>query len=83
MSMPGPWAVRTAPAPGTVSWLRLNKAKYAAVTSPFRVSVNNVDRAIWANSGGSDQRRLQPGDADKRQLFKVGVGAAQLTPASN
>ena len=61
----------------------LNKAKYAAVTSPVQGFRNNVDRRLlgqfWA---GQTNGGFQPGDADKRQLFKVGVGY-QLTPQLN
>ena len=71
----GPWYVSTG--------YGLNKAKYAAVTSPVQGFRNVVDRAIlgqfWA---GQTNGGFQPGDADKRQLFKVGVGY-QLTPQLN
>ena len=71
----GPWYFSTG--------YGLNKAKYAAVTSPVQDFRNGVDRAIlgrfWA---GQTNGGFQPGDADKRQLFKVGVGY-QLTPQLN
>ena len=71
----GPWYFSTG--------YGLNKAKYAAVTSPVQGFRNVVDRAIlgqfWA---GQSNGGFQPGDADKRQLFKVGVGY-QLTPQLN
>ena len=71
----GPWYFNTG--------YGLNKAKYAAVTSPVQGFRNVVDRAIlgqfWA---GQSNGGFQPGDADKRQLFKVGVGY-QLTPQLN
>jgi predicted porin len=71
----GPWYVSTG--------YGLNKAKYAAVTSTVQGFRNNVDRALlgqfWA---GQTNGGFQPGDADKRQLFKVGVGY-QLTPQLN
>ena len=71
----GPWYFSTG--------YGLNKAKYAAVTSPVQGFRNNVDRALlgefWA---GQTNGGFQPGDADKRQLFKVGVGY-QLTPQLN
>ena len=68
----GPWYVSTG--------YGLNKAKFAAVTSTVQGFRDNVDRALlgqfWA---GQTNGGFQPGDADKRQLFKVGVGY-QLTP---
>ena len=71
----GPWYFNTG--------YGLNKAKYAAVTSPVQGFRNVVDRALmgqfWA---GQTNGGFQPGDADKRQLFKVGVGY-QLTPQLN
>lgn len=71
----GPWYFNTG--------YGLNKAKYAAVTSTVQGFRNNVDRALlgqfWA---GQTNGGFQPGDADKRQLFKVGVGY-QLTPQLN
>ena len=71
----GPWYVSTG--------YGLNKAKFAAVTSTVQGFRNNVDRALlgqfWA---GQTNGGFQPGDADKRQLFKVGVGY-QLTPQLN
>ena len=71
----GPWYFNTG--------YGLNKAKYAAVTSTVQGFRDNVDRALlgqfWA---GQTNGGFQPGDADKRQLFKVGVGY-QLTPQLN
>ena len=71
----GPWYFSTG--------YGLNKAKYAAVTSTVQGFRDNVDRALlgqfWA---GQTNGGFQPGDADKRQLFKVGVGY-QLTPQLN
>ncbi|MHB1411037.1 MAG: porin [Acidovorax defluvii] len=71
----GPWYVSTG--------YGLNKAKYAAVTSPvqgFRKVVDNVILGeFWS---GQTNGGFQPGDANKRQLFKVGVGY-QLTPQLN
>ena len=71
----GPWYFSTG--------YGLNKAKYAAVTSPVQGFRNIVDRALlgqfWA---GQTNGGFQPGDADKRQMFKVGVGY-QLTPQLN
>lgn len=61
----------------------LNKAKYATVTSPVVGFRNAVDGAIlgqfWA---GQSNGGFQPGDANKRQLFKVGAGY-QLTTQLN
>ena len=60
-----------------------NKAKYATVTSPIVGLRNAVDAAIlgvfWS---GQTNGGFQPGDANKRQLFKVGVGY-QLTSQLN
>ena len=71
----GPWYFSTG--------YGLNKAKFAAVSSPVQGFRNIVDRALlgqfWA---GQTNGGFQPGDADKRQLFKVGVGY-QLTPQLN
>ena len=71
----GPWYVSTG--------YGLNKAKFAAVTSAAQNLRNGVDSAVlgafWA---GQTNGGFQPGDADKRQLFKVGVGY-QLTPQLN
>ena len=71
----GPWYFSTG--------YGLNKAKYETVTSTIQGFRNTVDRAIlgqfWA---GQTNGGFQPGDADKRQLFKVGVGY-QLTPQLN
>ena len=71
----GPWYFSTG--------YGLNKAKYAAVTSPVQGFRNVVDRAILGQFwSGQTNGGFQPGDADKRQLFKVGVGY-QLTPQLN
>ena len=71
----GPWYFSTG--------YGLNKAKYAAVTSPVQDFRNGVDRAILGRFwSGQTNGGFQPGDADKRQLFKVGVGY-QLTPQLN
>jgi len=71
----GPWYVSTG--------YGLNKAKFAAVTSAAQALRKGVDSAVlgafWA---GQSNGGFQPGDADKRQLFKVGVGY-QLTPQLN
>ena len=71
----GPWYFNTG--------YGLNKAKFAAVTSAAQALRNGVDSAVlgafWA---GQTNGGFQPGDADKRQLFKVGVGY-QLTPQLN
>ncbi|SDM69642.1 Outer membrane protein (porin) [Oryzisolibacter propanilivorax] len=61
----------------------LNKAKYAAVTSPLVGFRNTVDRAILGQFwSGQTNGGFLPGDADKRHLIKVGVGY-QLTPQLN
>ena len=71
----GPWYFNTG--------YGLNKAKFAAVTSAAQALRKGVDSAdlgaFWA---GQTNGGFQPGDADKRQLFKVGVGY-QLTPQLN
>ena len=71
----GPWYFSTG--------YGLNKAKFAAVTSAAQALRKGVDSAVlgafWA---GQTNGGFQPGDADKRQLFKVGVGY-QLTPQLN
>ena len=71
----GPWYFNTG--------YGLNKAKFAAVTSAAQALRKGVDSAVlgafWA---GQTNGGFQPGDADKRQLFKVGVGY-QLTPQLN
>ena len=71
----GPWYFSTG--------YGLNKAKYATVTNPIQGFRNLVDGAIlgqfWA---GQTNGGFQPGDANKRQLFKLGVGY-QLTPQLN
>ena len=71
----GPWYFNTG--------YGLNKAKYETVTSTLQGFRNGVDRALlgqfWA---GQSNGGFHPGDADKRQLFKVGVGY-QLTPQLN
>ena len=71
----GPWYFSTG--------YGLNKAKFAAVTSAAQALRKGVDSAVlgvfWA---GPTNGGFQPGDADKRQMFKVGVGY-QLTPQLN
>lgn len=62
----------------------LNKAKFtAAGANPIQAFRNVVDGAIlgqfWA---GQSNGGFVPGDADKRQLFKLGVGY-QATPQLN
>lgn len=58
----------------------LNKAKFAAVTSPVMGLRNAVDGVILGQSwGGQTSGGFQPGDADKRQLFKLGVGYQMTT----
>lgn len=62
----------------------LNKAKFtAAGANPIQAFRNAVDGAIlgqfWA---GQTNGGFVPGDADKRQLFKLGVGY-QATPQLN
>lgn len=62
----------------------LNKAKFtAAGANPIQAFRNAVDGAIlgqfWA---GQSNGGFIPGDADKRQLFKLGVGY-QATPQLN
>lgn len=71
----GPWYFSTG--------YGLNKAKYETVTSTIQGFRNTVDRAILGQFwSGQTNGGFQPGDADKRQLFKVGVGY-QLTPQLN
>jgi predicted porin len=71
----GPWYFSTG--------YGLNKAKYAAATSTVQGFRNGVDRAILGQFwSGQTNGGFQPGDSDKRQLFKVGVGY-QLTPQLN
>lgn len=57
-----------------------NKAKFAAATSPLVGFRNQVDRAIlgqfWA---GQTNGGFQPGDANKRELIKFGVGYQMTT----
>ena len=58
----------------------LNKAKFAAVTSPLVALRNGVDGAILGQFwSGQTNGGFQPGDANKRQLFKVGVGYQMTT----
>ena len=58
----------------------LNKAKYATVTSPVVGFRNLVDGAILGQFwSGQSNGGFQPGDANKRQLFKVGVGYQATT----
>ncbi len=71
----GPWYLTTG--------YGLNKAKFATVTSPAMALANAVDGAVlgqfWA---GQTNGGFQPGDANKRQLFKIGAGY-QLTSQLN
>ena len=63
----GPWYLSTGYA--------LNKAKFATVTSPVVGFRNAVDGALLGQFwSGQSNGGFQPGDADKRQLFKIGVG---------
>ena len=71
----GPWYFNTG--------YGLNKAKYVAVTSTVQGFRDNGDRALLGQFWeGQTNGGFQPGDADKRQMFKVGVGY-QLTPQLN
>ena len=71
----GPWYFNTG--------YGLNKAKFATATSTVQAYRNIVDGAILGQFwSGQTNGGVQPGDADKRQLFKVGVGY-QLTPQLN
>ena len=71
----GPWYFNTG--------YGLNKAKFAAVTSAAQNLRNSVDNAILGQFwSGQTNGGFQPGDANKRQLFKLGVGY-QLTPQLN
>ncbi len=71
----GPWYLATGYA--------LNKAKFATVTSPAEALARAVDGGllgqVWA---GQTNGGFQPGDANKRQLFQIGVGY-QLTTQLN
>ncbi|MFO1229905.1 MAG: porin [Alicycliphilus sp.] len=61
----------------------LNKAKFATVTSPVVGFRNAVDGALLGQFwSGQSNGGFQPGDANKRQLFKIGVGY-QATPQLN
>ncbi|WP_367066138.1 porin [Oryzisolibacter sp. LB2S] len=61
----------------------LNKAKFATVTSPAIGLANAVDGAILgAFWSGSTNGGFLPGDTNKRQLLKLGVGY-QLTSQLN
>ncbi|WOO31984.1 porin [Diaphorobacter limosus] len=63
----GPWYLSTGYA--------LNKAKFATVTSPVVGFRNAVDGALLGQFwSGQSNGGYQPGDANKRQLFKIGVG---------
>ncbi len=63
----GPWYLSTGYA--------LNKAKFATVTSPVVGFRNAVDGALLGQFwSGQSNGGFQPGDANKRQLFKIGVG---------
>jgi predicted porin len=71
----GPWYLTTG--------YGLNKSKFATVTSPAQALANAVDGAILGQFwGGQTNGGFQPGDANKRQLLKLGVGY-QLTPQLN
>ena len=71
----GPWYLSTGYA--------LNKAKFATVTSPVVGFRNAVDGALLGQFwSGQSNGGFQPGDANKRQLFKIGVGY-QATPQLN
>ena len=71
----GPWYLTTGYA--------LNKAKFATVTSPAVALGNAVDGGLLGQFwGGQTNGGFQPGDANKRQLFKIGVGY-QLTSQLN
>ena len=61
----------------------LNKAKFATVTSPAVALANAVDGGLLGQFwGGQTNGGFQSGDANKRQLFKIGVGY-QATPQLN
>jgi predicted porin len=61
----------------------LNKVKFAAVTSPVVALRNAVDGAFLGQAwAGTTSDGFQPGDANRRQLFQVGVGY-QMTPQLN
>ncbi len=71
----GPWYLSTGYA--------LNKAKFATVTSPVVGFRNAVDGALLGQFwSGQSNGGFQPGDANKRQLFKIGAGY-QITPQLN
>lgn len=71
----GPWYFNTG--------YGLNKAKFAAVTSPVVGFRNTVDRGILGQFwSGQSNGGFMPGDASKRHLVKVGVGY-QLTQQLN
>ena len=71
----GPWYLTTG--------YGLNKAKFATVTSPAVALANAVDGGLLGQFwGGQTNGGFQPGDANKRQLFKIGVGY-QATPQLN
>ena len=71
----GPWYFSTG--------YGLNKAKFAAVTSAAQALRKGVDTAVLGSFwSGQTNGGFLPGDANKRQLFKVGVGY-QLTPQLN
>ena len=63
----------------------LNKAKFTTTANPLSVQArrNALDGAILGQFwGGQTNGGFQPGDANKRQLFKIGVGY-QITPQLN
>jgi predicted porin len=71
----GPWYLTTG--------YGLNKAKFATVTSPAVALANAVDGGLLGQFwGGQTNGGFQSGDANKRQLFKIGVGY-QATPQLN
>jgi predicted porin len=71
----GPWYLTTG--------YGLNKAKFATVTSPAVALANAVDGGLLGQFwGGQTNGGFHPGDANKRQLFKIGVGY-QATPQLN
>ena len=73
----GPWYFSTG--------YGLNKAKFTTAVNPVSVQArrNALDTAILgAFWSGQTNGGFLPGDANKRQLFKIGVGY-QITPALN
>ena len=71
----GPWYLTTG--------YGLKKAKFATVTSPAVALANAMNGGLLGQFwGGQTNGGFQPGDANKRQLFKIGVGY-QATPQLN